>query len=155
MKKLIPALCMLPLAISQTYAGEFLTEPAVTAYWQIPLAVSKTGKEQQAFGLRLDQVVRDNTGNLVSSFSAPLRAAAVDFRFNDQGLRSVYVHGVNIASPAVMKAAEGDSMVWWIVGGTVAGMAGLAIWADDKGGSECTPTSKFVLNGAPVCGGDR
>lgn len=137
MKKLVPALCLLPLAISQAYATEFTTEPAATAYWQIPLAVSKTGKERQAFGLRLDQVVRDNTGNLVSSFSAPLRAPAVDFRFNDQGLRGVYVHGVNLVSPAIMKAAEDDDdkMVWWIVGGTVAGMAGLAIWADNQGGS--------------------
>jgi hypothetical protein len=136
MNKLIPALCALPLAISQAYAGEFTTESAATAYWQIPLAVSKTGKEQQAFGLRLDQVVRDNIGNLVSSFSAPQRAAAVDFRFNDNGLRGVYVHGVNMATPAIMKAAEGDNTVWWIVGGTVVGMAALATVAGhDNGGS--------------------
>lgn len=137
MKKLVPALCLLPLAITQAYAAEFTTEPAATAYWQIPLAVSKTGKERQAFGLRLDQVVRDNTGNLMSSFSAPLRAPVVDFRFNDQGLRGVYVHGVNMASPAIMKANDDDDgAVWWIVGGTVAGMVGLAVWADNKGGAE-------------------
>lgn len=137
MKKFIPALCALPLAITQVYAGEFTTEPAATVYWQIPLAVSKTGKEQQAFGLRLDQVVRDNTGNLVSSFSAPLRAPTVDFRFNENGLRGVYLHGVNLASPAIMKAAEGDSTVWWVVGGAAVGMGILATIADhDNGGSK-------------------
>jgi hypothetical protein len=153
-KTALLALCALPLAYAQAQAVEFTSEPAATAYWQIPLAVSKTGKEQQAFGFRLDQVMRDNTGNLVSSFSAPQRAAAVDFRFNDKGLSGVYVHGVNMATPAVMKAAGGDDMVWWIVGGTVAGMVGLAIWADDKGGSECASGPVFTLNTAPVpvCG---
>lgn len=137
MKKFVPALCALPLAISQAYAGEFTSEPAATAYWQIPLAVSQTGKQQQFFGLRMDQVVRDNTGNLVSSFSAPQRAPTVDFRFNDKGLSGVYMHGVNLTSPAIMKAAEGDTNVWWIVGGAAIGMGILATIADsDNGGSK-------------------
>lgn len=127
MKKLVPVMCMLPLAISQAYAGEFTTEPSATAYWQIPFASSQTGKERHAFGFRMDQVVRDNTGNLVSSFSAPLRPAVFDFRFNENGLKGVYVYGVNTTSPAILKAAEGDSTVWWAVGGTVAAAATLAI----------------------------
>ena len=154
MKKLIPALCLLPLAITQAYAGEFTAEPSATAYWQIPLTVSQTGKERHAFGFRMDQVVRDYTGNLVSSFSTGNRAPTVDFRFNDKGLRGVYVHGVNMASPAVMKVAGADDMVPWIVGGAVAGMAGLAIWAENKGGTECPPVVPgFSQNVAVVCGG--
>ncbi len=136
MKKFIPAICMLPLAITQAYAGEFTAEPSATAYWQIPLASSQTGKDRHAFGFRMDQVVRDNTGNLVSSFSAPLRPAVVDFRFNDKGLKGVYVYGVNTATPAILKAAEGDSTVWWVVGGTVAAAAALAIISEnDNGGT--------------------
>ncbi len=139
MKKFVPALCVLPLMLSQAYAGEFTTEPSATAYWQIPLAVSQTGKERHAFGFRMDQVVRDNTGNLISSFSAPLKPAVVDFRFNDRGMKGVYVYGVNTASPAIMKAAEGDSTMWWIVGGTVVGAAALAIFAEqDHGGTSGT-----------------
>lgn len=139
MKKFVLALGLLPLAVFQAHAGEFTAEPSATVYWQVPLSASQTGKERHAFGFRMDQSVRDHTGNLVSSFSAPLFAPAVDFRFNDKGLRGIYVHGVNMASPAIMKVAGGDDMVWWIVGGTVAGMAGLAVWADDKGGTECPP----------------
>lgn len=146
MKKLIPALCLLPLAISQAYASEFTAEPSATAYWQIPLASSQTGKDRHAFGFRMDQVVRDNTGNLVSSFSAPLRPAVVDFRFNDKGLKGVYVYGVNTATPAIMKAAEGDSTVWWIVGGTVGAAVALAVISEnDNGGTSGE-------GGAPVPG---
>jgi hypothetical protein len=141
MKKFVLALGLLPLAVSQAHAGEFTAEPSATVYWQVPLSASQTGTERQAFGFRMDQSVRDYSGNLVSSFSAPRYAPAVDFRFNDKGLRGIYVHGVNMASPAIMRVAGGDDMVWWIVGGTLAGMAGLAVWADDKGGTECPPTT--------------
>jgi hypothetical protein len=52
-----------------------------------------------------------------------------------------------------MKAAGGDDMVLWIVGGTVAGMAGLAIWADDKGETTCPPPSNGAELGVAVgCG---
>ncbi|KAB2310991.1 hypothetical protein F8A87_07585 [Betaproteobacteria bacterium SCN2] len=138
-KSVLLAVCALPFAFMQSQAGEFAAEPAVTAYWQAPLAVSKTGKEQQAFGLRFDQVVRDNTGNLVSSFSTPQRAALVDFRFNDRGLNGVYVHGVNMATPAIMKAAEGTGgTALWIAGGVTLGMLGIAIWGgDDSSNNSC------------------
>lgn len=132
-------MCVLSLALSQAYAGEFTSEPAVTAYWQIPLAVSKTGKQRQAFGLRLDQAVRDNTGNLVSSFSAPLRPAIVDFRFNDKGVKGVYFHGVNAASPVMMKAFEGLTTEGLIIGGTVLAATTMAIIsARDNGGTVAT-----------------
>ena len=149
MKKLMLAMGLLPLALTQAYAGDFAAEPSATVYWQIPLNSSQTSKERQAFGFRMDQVARDHTGNLLSSFSAPLYAPAVDFRFNDKGLNGIYVHGVNMASPAIMKVAGGDDMVWWVVGGAVAGMAGLAIWADDKGGTTCPPPS---ANGGVLLG---
>lgn len=131
------ALCALPLAFAQSQASEFTTEPVATAYWQIPLTVSKTGKEQQAFGFRLDQVVRDNTGNLVSSFATAGRTPVVDFRFNASGMEGVYVRGVNMATPSVMKAGI-EETVLWIVGGTVLGMAALIVEANDHGGSHCS-----------------
>lgn len=152
-KSVLLALCALPLAFMQSQAGEFAAEPAATAYWQVPLAVSKTGKEQQAFGLRFDQIVRDNTGNLVSSFSAPQRAALVDFRFNDRGLNGVYVHGVNMATPAIMKAAEGGgSTALWVAGGAVLGMVGIAIWGGDDGNNN-NPCLRFDLNAVCLNGG--
>lgn len=150
-KAALLAMCALPLAIAQSQANEFTTEPSATVYWQIPLAASQTGHEQHAFGLRMDQVVRDNTGNLVSSFAAPQRAAIVDFRFNDSGLNGVYVHGVNMATPAIMKAAEG-STVLWIAGGVTLGMLGIAIWGGDDGGNN-DPCFRFGTNLACLDGG--
>jgi hypothetical protein len=41
-----------------------------------------------------------------------------------------------------MKAAEGDSTVWWIVGGTIGAAAALAIISEnDNGGTSGTATS--------------
>lgn len=89
-----------------------------------------------AYGLRLDQVVRDNSGNLVSSFSAPQRMPVVDFRFNRQGLSGIYVHGINLTAPIALKAAEGgESPSWLVIGGTVAAATGLAILASNDGGN--------------------
>jgi hypothetical protein len=119
------------MAMSQAFAGEFTSEPAMTAYWQIPLVASKTGKNRQAFGLRLDQTVRDNTGNLISSFSSPLKPAVVDFRFNENGLRSVHVHGVNMASPAIMRAAEASGGSAWAVPAIVGATAIMLLLDDD------------------------
>jgi len=151
-KAALLALFALPFAFTQAQAGEFSTEPAATAYWEIPLGVTKTGKTQQAFGFRMDQVVRDNAGNLVSSFSGATRAPVVDFRFNASGMQGVYVRGVNMATPAIMKAAEGgDNTVWWIVGGTALAMTALIVEANDDGGSsggnnKCVIVPGFALN---------
>ncbi len=145
MKRLLLAASLLPLAMSQALAGEFSTGPAATAYWQIPLATSQRGAQRPAFGLRFDHEVRDHSNQLVSSFAAPLRPALVDVRFNDRGLRGMYVNGMNLASPTVLRAAEAgdqDTVLWWVVGGTVAAMVGLAIWADDQGGVTTTPTNQ-------------
>ena len=133
-KTVLLALCALPFAFAQVQASEFNTEPSATAYWEIPLGTSKTGKEQQAFGFRMDQVVRDNAGNLVSSFSGNSRAPVVDFRFNAEGMQGVYVRGVNMAAPSVMKMGV-EETVLWIVGGFTLGAAALIIEANDHGGS--------------------
>ena len=134
MKKIaLLALLVLPFC-TQANASEFVVEPAATAYWQIPLAVSKTGKEQQAYGFRLDQVVRDNTGNLISSFAIGDRTPVVDFRFNASGMEGVYVRGVNMATPAIMKAGV-EETVLLIVGGVALGMAAIIIEGNDRGGS--------------------
>lgn len=136
MKTKLPIMCALSLALTQAYAGEFTSEPSVTAYWQIPLAVSKTGKQRQAFGLRFDQTVRDNAGNLISSFSAPLRPAVVDFRFTDKGVKGVYMNGINMASPAMRNAFLNMSTEGLILGGAAVAAATMAIIsARDNGGT--------------------
>ncbi len=157
MNKFIPAVCVLSFAMSQAFADEITTEPAVTAYWQIPLAQTQTGNQRQAFGLRMDQVARDGSGNLISAFSAPLREPVVDFRFNDHGLRGIFVHGVNLTTPAMLRAAENDDddkAVWWLVGGTVAAMVGLAVWADDQGGVSTAPAAGGELPAFTEYAGD-
>lgn len=145
-KAALLALCALPLAFTQSQATEFTSEPAATAYWQVPLAVSKTGKGQQAFGFRMDQVVRDNAGNLVSSFAIGNRMPVVDFRFNASGMEGVYVRGVNMATPAVMKVGI-EETVLWIVGGVALGATALVIEANDHGGSSGSGCEKFTLYG--------
>jgi hypothetical protein len=141
MKKLISAMCMLPFAIFQAYAGEFTAEPSATAYWQIPLASTQTGKERHAFGFRMDQVVRDNTGNLVSSFSAADHAPTVDLRFNTDGMQGVYVRGVNMATPSIMKMGVVDTALW-VVGGFALGAAAMIIDAENHDNS-CPPVDNF------------
>lgn len=147
MKMLAPILGLLTLFGLQAHATEFSTEPVATAYWQIPLAVSKTGKEQQAYGFRLDQTVRDNTGNLVSSFALGKQAPVVDFRFNAKGMEGVYVRGINMAAPAVMKAGV-EETVLWIVGGVALGMAAIIIEGNDHGG--CKPQTGDFGFGVPL-----
>jgi hypothetical protein len=141
MNKIIPAMCLLPFAISKAYAGEFTAEPAATVYWQIPLASTQSGMDRHAFGFRMDQVVRDNTGNLVSSFSAPLKPAVVDFRFTDKGVKGVYMNGINMTSPAMKNAFLDMSTEGLIVGGTLLAATTLAIIsARDNGGTSGVAT---------------
>lgn len=85
MKNQLIALGGLLLTLNPAYAGDSFNEPTATAYWQYSLGASLTGKSHHAFGLRLDQTLRDNTGNVVSSFSAPLRPALLNFRLNSKG----------------------------------------------------------------------
>ena len=150
------------LAFTPVMAADFSVEPSATAYWEIPLGTSKTGKEQQAFGFRMDQNVRDHAGNLVSSF-ASANQPVVDFRFNSEGMQGVYVRGVNMAAPSMMKMGV-EETVLWIVGGVALGAAALIIEANDHGGSssgnDCkVPTLALsacfnpVLNASSCCPG--
>lgn len=154
---------LLSFAFAQTQASEFSAEPAATAYWEIPLGVSKTGKEQQAFGFRMDQNVRDNAGNMVSSFASASRAPIVDFRFNASGMEGVYVRGINMAAPSMMKMGV-EETVLWIVGGVTLGAAALIIEANDHGGSSngndckrdfalsmCASFNPVLNNGGSCC----
>lgn len=86
----------------------------------------------------MDQLVRDNVGNTVSSFATANRAPVVDFRFNAEGMQGVYVRGVNMASSSMMKMGV-EETVLWIAGGFVLGAAALIIEANDHGGSSNTP----------------
>lgn len=141
MNKIIPAMCLLSFVITQAYAGEFTAEPSATAYWQIPLVNSQMGKERHAFGFRMDQVVRDNMGNLVSSFSAPRHAPTVDLRFNSEGMQGVYVRGVNMATPSIIKMGVEETAMW-VVGGFALGVAAMII-ANENDDDNCAPAVGF------------
>jgi hypothetical protein len=58
----------------------------------------------------------------------------MDFRFNDKGLRNIYVHGVNMTSPTILRAAEAGGASAWAVPAFVGG-AVLMILLDDDGDS--------------------
>lgn len=161
MKKLVLlALCALPFAFVQAQASGLTAEPAATAYWEIPLGTTKAGKAQQAFGLRMDHVVHDNLG---ASFSLATRAPVVDFRFNALGMQGVYVRGINMTSPAIMKLGI-EEAVLWIVGGAALGATALIVDAQTHGDSSCPvlqnaflsngcaqPFAGYALNGASCC----
>jgi hypothetical protein len=138
MKKVLMAFCLMTCAASQVLAGEFLTEPSATAYISMPLAASQTGKAHSLFGFRMDQMMRDQTGNLVSSFSSPIKAPAMDMRFDRNGVQGIYLHGINLASPTLMRMAEDGNAVMWIVGGFAVGAAALIIDGQNAGGSTAT-----------------
>jgi hypothetical protein len=149
MKKIaLLALCALPFAFSQVQASGLAAEPATTAYWEIPLDTPRSGKPPQAFGLRMDQVVHDN--NLASVLSSAARVPVVDFRFNASGMQGVYVRGVNMARPDMMKLGI-EEAVLWIVGGAALGATALIVEANNHGGTttpanDCGPIPEFALN---------
>lgn len=134
MKKIaLLALWALPFTIAQVQAGNITTEPVATAYWDIPLGKTRTGKELQTFGLRMDQVSHDSQSAL---FSTATRTPVVDFRFNNTGMQGVYVRGINMANPSIMKLGV-EEAVLWIAGGFVLGATALIIEAENHGGSTC------------------
>ncbi|MHB1083926.1 MAG: hypothetical protein ACYCZA_03680 [Thiobacillus sp.] len=133
-KRLLFVVCALPLAFAQAQAGGLTAEPAATAYWEIPLGTTRAGTEQQAFGFRMDHVVHVNQG---STFSLATRAPVVDFRFNALGMQGIYMRGINMANPAIMKLGV-EEAVLWIVGGAVLGATALIVDAQSHGGSSCT-----------------
>lgn len=127
MKKELFALGCLLLAVAPTHAGDTFSEPTATAYWQLPLGASQTGKSHHAFGFSLDQTVRDNSGNLVSSFSAPLKPALVNLKLNGKGVEGLYMNGFNMASPIMLKALESGGGGWTILGSAALAAVGVAI----------------------------
>lgn len=146
-KTALLAMCALPFAFAQAQASDLTAEPAATAYWEIPLGTTRAGTEQQAFGLRMDHVVHDGMG---ASISLATRAPVVDFRFNALGMQGVYVRGINMTTPAIMKLGI-EEAVLWIVGGAALGATALIVDAQTHGGSTASnncPT--FALNNGCV-----
>ena len=141
-KTALLALCALPFTFAQAQAADFTTEPAATAYWEIPLGTTRAGKGLQAFGLRMDQITHDSLG---SSYSTKTRAPVVDFRFNSLGMQGVYVRGVNMVPPGIMKLGV-EEAVLWIAGGFVLGATALIVEADNHGGSTCVATPALNSN---------
>lgn len=140
------------LATAQANANGFSNESSFTAYWQVPLNISQTGQQRMAYGFRMDHLTRDFAGNQIMTTNLSQRQPLLDFRFNDRGLAGIFVHGVNLATPVALKAAEeAGAPSWLVIGGTIAAVAGLAILAnnDSNSGSNASIpacTSTFALN---------
>jgi len=144
MKKELFALGCLLLAVVPAHAGDTFSEPTATAYWQLPLGASQTGKSHHAFGLSLDQTVRDNTGNLVSSFSAPLKPALVNLRLNGKGVEGLYMNGFDMASPITLKALEGGGGGWTILGSAAIAAVGFALSSHTQKANVATASTQSV-----------
>jgi hypothetical protein len=84
--------------------------------------------------------VRDNTGNLVSSFSAPAKPALVNFRLNSKGVEGLYMNGVNMASPIMLKAMESSgSGAWTIIGSAALAAVGVALSSHSNSTNNAAP----------------
>lgn len=143
MKKLaLIAACALPFAIAQAQANGLTTEPTATAYLTIPFGASKVKNEQPNFGFRMDQVVRDDSNPGVSSHTMAQKSV-VDFRFNTSGIQGIYVRGVNMATPAVMKMGLSEGIVFL---GATALIATVAIIDMNNNDSQATCTVNFKIN---------
>lgn len=129
MKKLaLLTLCALPYALTPAQAGELTVEPAATAYWEIPFGKTRAGITQPSYGLRMDQVVHDKHGVQVTGLThTPL----VDFRFNALGMQGVYVRGINVASPGVMKLGV-DETALWVLGGAALAVTAMIIESNNN-----------------------
>lgn len=139
------ALCALSFAFTQAQADALTAEPTTTAYWEIPLDKTRAGREQASFGLRMDQVVRDNQ---IASLAPVTQVPMLDFRFNTAGVQGIYVRGINMATPDIMKLGV-EEAVLWIAGGVALGATVLIVEANNHGGNTTTTTSNcpaFSLN---------
>ena len=103
------------LAAAQANANGFSNESSFTAYWQVPLNISQTGQQRMAYGFRMDHLTRDFAGNQIMTTNLSQRQPLLDFRFNDRGLAGIFVHGVNLATPVALKAAEEAGAPSWLV----------------------------------------
>lgn len=137
------AACAWLLAMTQVQANGLTTEPTATAYWNMPFGASKVKNEQPSFGFRMDQVVRDDSNPGVSS-QTMVQKSVVDFRFNTSGIQGIYVRGVNMATPAVMKMGLSEGIVFL---GATALIATVAII--DMNNNDADPVTcnvNFALN---------
>lgn len=124
MKKLaLLVLCAMPHAFAPAQANELSAEPAATAYWEIPFGKTRAGKPQPSYGLRMEQVVHDQHGVQISGLT---RTPMVDFRFNASGMQGIYVRGINVATPDVMKLGV-DGTVLWVLGGAALAVTAMII----------------------------
>lgn len=150
MKKLtLIAACVLPFAMAHVQANGLTTEPAATAYLNIPFGSNKAKNEQPNFGFRMDQVVREANNPGFSSVTLAQKSV-VDFRFNAAGVQGIYVRGVNMATPAVMKMGLSEGIVFL---GATALIATVAIVdMNNRDDDPVTCNVNFALN-VGVCTG--
>lgn len=143
------AACALLFAMTQVQANGLTTEPTATAYWNMPFGASKVKNEQPSFGFRMDQVIRDDSNPGVSS-QTMVQKSVVDFRFNTSGIQGIYVRGVNMATPAVMKMGLSEGIVFLGATAVIATVAIIDMNNNDAPATCSTPT--FALN-VQVCNG--
>ncbi|MEQ1591847.1 MAG: hypothetical protein ABL892_05600 [Thiobacillaceae bacterium] len=134
MKKLNRIMAILMTLSSPTYAADLSPASMLSAYLNIPFGTNQTSRRQALFGLRVDQVWSGREG-AISLLSDPMRPPLVDFRFKSGGVDGIYVNGVNTVTPSILRAAEGDSSVWVILGSSAVAAVALALSA----GKNVTP----------------
>ncbi len=141
-KTALLALCALalPLTVAQAQASDFTTEPTATAYWQIPLGATRAGKAQPSFGLRMDHVTHDNLG---ASFFNPTQTPVVDFRFNATGMQGMFVRGINMANPGIMKMGMSEGALFLALS---AGIVAIALVDMNNSDSPVNNCDAFALN---------
>ena len=147
-KHVLLALCALPFAFAQAQAGDLSAEPAATAYWEVPFGKTRAGKAQPSYGLRMEQIVHDQHGVQVFGLT---RTPMVDFRFNASGMQGIYVRGINVASPGIMKLGV-DETTMWVLGGAALAVTAMIIASHDN---DTPPPAcvTFALNAACFAGG--
>lgn len=150
MKKLaLLALCALPYAFAPAQASDLTAEPAATAYWEAPFGKTRAGKAQPSYGLRMDQVVHDQHGVQVFGLT---RTPMVDFRFNASGMQGIYVRGINVATPGVMKLGV-DETAMWVLGGAALVVTAMIIEAHNDDSTPAPACVTFAsLNAACFAG---
>lgn len=151
------------LLAAPSLASDPSSEPMAMFYWNKALGGSaRSAQNVPAYGFAVSQsaVNTENTHSVGNplAFLQGGRPAYVDMRFNDSGLQSLYVNGLNsLERKTVYNAAEGGAgtevQINWgaVITGVIVGAVVLDVINDD----DCkAPVVTFRLNAVPVdsCG---
>lgn len=106
--RILPIVSLLLAVFSMNvYAVEPVDEQQVMVYYSIPLGADNPQDSKHQFGLRFDQVMHDPRQDVhISTLEG--KTAAMDFRMDYDGIKSLKIHGVDYASYLIARAAEGE-----------------------------------------------